>query len=45
MIAKEDIKAGTPLYINYKSMNNSKIFMNYGFICENNSANNVPVWI
>ena len=43
--SKEDIKRGNQVYDSYGKKCNSRFFLNYGFINENNDANEVPLKI
>jgi histone-lysine N-methyltransferase SETD3 len=43
--SKEDIKRGNQVYDSYGKKCNSRFFLNYGFINENNDANEVPIEI
>ena len=43
--SKEDIKRGDQVYDSYGKKCNSRFFLNYGFINENNDANEVPIRI
>ena len=43
--AKESIERGEQVYDSYGKKCNSRFFLNYGFIVENNDANEVPIKI
>lgn len=43
--SKEDIKRGEQVFDSYGKKCNSRFFLNYGFIVENNDANEVPITI
>ncbi len=43
--SKEDIQRGDQIYDSYGKKCNSRFFLNYGFIVENNDANEVPLKI
>jgi len=42
-VAEKDIAKGEPVYISYGTKCNSRFFLHYGFIYENNQANTVAI--